>query len=117
MGQSLYSLAYEYYTKRFDRNIVSYCSPQVYNILKDNFNSPFLEFYKNNGQVAYDKNKQYTNILRSCDDSGWSLFNPTNKVERYPGENIETGLYFVETFNSFLYKAMDGILMASLKKP
>ena len=29
MGQSLYSLAYEYYTKRFDRNIVSYCSPQV----------------------------------------------------------------------------------------
>ena len=34
MGQSLYSLAYEYYTKRFDRNIVSYCSSQVYNILK-----------------------------------------------------------------------------------
>ena len=46
MGQSLYSLAYEYYTKRFDRNIVSYCSPQVYNILKDNISSPFLEFYK-----------------------------------------------------------------------
>ena len=46
MGQSLYSLAYEYYTKRFDRNIVSYCSPQVYNILKDNINSPLLEFYK-----------------------------------------------------------------------
>ena len=41
-GQSLYSLAYEYYTKRFDRNIVSYCSPQVYNILKNNINSPFL---------------------------------------------------------------------------
>ena len=41
MGQSLYSLAYEYFTKRHDRNIVSYCSPQVYNILKDNINSPF----------------------------------------------------------------------------
>ena len=46
MGQSSYSLAYGYYTKRFDRNIVSYCSPQVYNILKYNINSPFLEFYK-----------------------------------------------------------------------
>ena len=46
MGQSLYSLAYEYFTKRHDRNIVSYCSPQVYNILKNNINSPFLEFYK-----------------------------------------------------------------------
>ena len=46
MGQSVYSLAYAYYTKRFDKNIVSYCSPQVYYILKDNINSPFLEFYK-----------------------------------------------------------------------
>ena len=44
MGQSLYTLAYEYFTKRFDRNIVSYCSPQVYNVPKDNMNSPFLEF-------------------------------------------------------------------------
>ena len=44
MGQSLYTLAYEHFTKRHDRNIVSYCSPQVYNILKDNINSPFLEF-------------------------------------------------------------------------
>ena len=34
MGQSLYSLAYEYFTKRRDRNIVSHCSPHVYNILK-----------------------------------------------------------------------------------
>ena len=38
---------------------ISYCSPQVYNILKDNINSPFLEFYKTHGTVAYDKNKQY----------------------------------------------------------
>ena len=51
MGQSLYTLAYEYFTKRFDRNIVSYCSPQVYNILKDNINSPFLELYKNTGKL------------------------------------------------------------------
>ena len=42
MGQSLYTLAYEYFNKRFDRTIVSYCSPQVYNIPKDNINSPFL---------------------------------------------------------------------------
>ena len=34
MGQSSYTLAYEYLTKRLDRNIVSYFSPQVYNILK-----------------------------------------------------------------------------------
>ena len=97
-------MAYEYYTKRFDRNIVSYCSPQVYNILKDNINSPFLEFYKNNGQAAYDRNKQYTSILRSCDDFGWPIFNPTDDVKRYPGENIETGLYFVEASNGFPLK-------------
>ena len=42
MGQSLYTLTYEYFTKRFDINIVSYCSPQVYNIMKYNINSPFL---------------------------------------------------------------------------
>ena len=34
MGQCLHTLAYGYFTKRFDRNIVSYCSPQIYNILK-----------------------------------------------------------------------------------
>ena len=39
MGQSLYTLAYGYSTQRFDRNIVSYSSPQVYDILKDNINS------------------------------------------------------------------------------
>ena len=42
MGHSLYTLTYEYFTKRFDINIVSYCSPQVYNIMKYNINSPFL---------------------------------------------------------------------------
>ena len=98
MGQSLYTLAYESFTKRFDINIVSYCSPQVYNPLNYNSNSPFLEFYKNSGKVAYDKNKQYTSILRSCDDFGWSLFSPTDEVKRLnPIANIETGLYFIET--------------------
>ena len=33
MGQSLNTLAYEYFTKRFDRNIASYCNPQVYHII------------------------------------------------------------------------------------
>ena len=64
MGQGLYTLAYEYFTKRHDRNIVSYCSHQIYNILKDNINSSFLEFYKNKGTTAYDNNKQYTELRR-----------------------------------------------------
>ena len=72
MGQSSYTLAYGHFTKRFDRTIVSYCSPQVYNILKDNINSPFLKLYKNSRKVAYDKDKQYTSILRSCDTFGRS---------------------------------------------
>ena len=33
-GQSLYTLACEYFIKRFDRNICSYCSPQVYQFSK-----------------------------------------------------------------------------------
>ena len=102
MGQSLYTLAYEYFTKRFGRNIVSYCGPQVYNILKDNINSPFLELCKNSGKVVYDKNKQYTSILRSCGTLGWSIFNPTDEVKTFnPISYIETGLYFIETYNSF----------------
>ena len=120
MGQSLYSLAYEYFTKRHDRNIVSYCSPQVYNILKDNINSPFLDFYKNSVQVAYDKNEQYTSILRSCGNFGWSLFNPTDEVKRYDSKSdIETCLYFVETSNSFPLKGngqyFDGVVEKALK--
>ena len=81
MGQSFYTLAYEYSDKGFDRNIVSFCSPQIYNILKDNINSPFLEFYTNSVKVAYDKNKQYTSTLRSCDTFGWSICNPTDEVK------------------------------------
>ena len=105
MGQSLHTLAYEYFTKRFDRNIVSYCGPQVYNILKYNINSPFLEFYKNSGKVAYDKHKKYKSMLRSCDAFGWSIFNPTDEIKTFnPISDIETGLYFIETYNSFPLK-------------
>ena len=120
MGQSLYTLAYESFTKRFDIDIVSYCSPQVYNPLNYNSNSPFLEFYKNSGKVAYDKNKQYTSILRSCDDFGWSLFSPTDEVKRFnPIANIETGFYFIETYNSFPLKGngwyFDGVVEKASK--
>ena len=83
MGQGLYTLAYEYFIKRIDRNIVSYCSPQIYNVLKYNVNSPFLKFYKHGGKVAYDKNKQYTSILRSCDTFGWSIFNPADEIKTF----------------------------------
>ena len=120
MGRSLYTLAYEYFTKRFDRNIVSYCCPQVYNILKYNINSPFLNFYKNSGKVAYDKNEQYTSILRSCDDFGRSLFSPTYEIKRFnPIADIETGLYLIEAFNSFPLKGngwyFDGVVEKALK--
>ena len=120
MGQSLYTPAYAYFIKRLDRNIVSYCSPQVYNILKDNINSPFLEFYKNSVKVAYDKNKQHTGILTSCGDFGWPLFSPTDEVKRFnPIADIETGLYFIETFDSFLLKGngwyFDGVVEKALK--
>ena len=120
MGQSLYSLAYAYFIERHGRTIVSYCSPQVYNILKDNINSPFLELYKNSGQVANDKNKQSTSTFRSGDNFGWSLFNPTDEVKRYDSKpDVETGLYFVETSNSFPLKGngwyFDGVVEKALK--
>ena len=121
MWQSLYTLAYKYFTKRCDRHIVSYCSPEVYNILNYNINSPFLEFYKNNsGKVAYDNNKQYTSIIRSCDDFGWSLFSPTDEVNTFnPIADTETGLYFIETSNSFPLKGngwyFDGVVEKALK--
>ena len=55
-GQSLYSLAYAYYANNYDLNIISKCSPQVYDILtsKASMNSPLLEFCKDKGEVAYD---------------------------------------------------------------
>ena len=119
MGHGLYTLAYECFVKQFDRNIVSYCSPQVYNILKDNINSPFLELYKNSGKVAYDKNKQQTSILRSCDTSGWPIFHPIGEVKTFnPISDIETGLYSIETY-SFPLKGngwyFDGVVEKALK--
>ena len=120
MGQSLFNLAYAYFTKRFDRNIVSYCSPQVYNFLKYSINNPFLELYKNSVTVAYHKNTQYTSILRSCDGFGWPIFSPTDEVKTFnPIAGIQTGLYFIATSSSFpltgnvLY--FDGVVEKALK--
>ena len=47
-GQSLYSLAYAYYTNNYDFKIISECSSQVYDVLtsKASMNSPLLEFVK-----------------------------------------------------------------------
>ena len=66
-GQSIHSLAYAYYTNNYDRQIVSKCSPEVHGILtsKASMNSPLIEFYTNTADIAFDVNKQYTNILRN----------------------------------------------------
>ena len=47
-GQSIHRLAYQYFTNNYDKNILSHCSPQLYDILvdKSSINSPFYEFYK-----------------------------------------------------------------------
>ena len=102
------------------KEILYYCSPQVYNILRHNINSLFLEFYSNSGKVAYVTNKQHTSILRSCDDFGWPMFNPTDEVNMFNTiSDIETGVYFVETFNSFPLTGdvwyFDGVVAAALK--
>ena len=46
--QHMQNLNYQYFTNNYDKNILSYCSPQVYNILASKLcmNSPFLEFYE-----------------------------------------------------------------------
>ena len=46
-GQSLDSLAYAYYTNKYDLENISTCSPHVYDILtsKASMNSPLLELY------------------------------------------------------------------------
>ena len=75
-GQSLHSLTHAYYTNNYDKQIMSKCSPQVYDMLtsKANFNSPLLECYKDKGETAFDVNKQYTNILTKCDSYGWAIY-------------------------------------------
>jgi len=104
-GQHHHTLAYQYFTNNYDTNIMSCCSPQLYDILisKLCMNAPLLEFYKTDGDIAFDKNKQYTNILCNCDSFGWSMFSPTDEVEPFDGF-IDTGMYYVETTNSFPLK-------------
>ena len=104
-GQSNHSLAYQYFTNNYDKNILSYCTPQIYDILTSKLcmNSPFLEFYEKEGDIAFDINKQYTNILCNCDGFGWSLYTPTDEVKHFDGA-IDTGLYYVETNNYFPLK-------------
>ena len=90
-GQSLYSLAYAYYTNNYDFKIISKCSPQVYDILtsKASMNSLLLGCYKDKGQVAYDTNKQY-----------WPIYMPTDAVRLYDGV-IDTGRYVIESTDGF----------------
>ena len=104
-GQSHHSLAYQYFTNNYDENILSVCSPQSYELLTSKLfmNSAFLEFYKNNCDIAFDINKQYTNILLKCDKFGWSKFTPMDEVKPFDG-NIDTGIYYVETNNYFPLK-------------
>ena len=63
-------------------------------------NSPLLEFYKDKGAVAYDINKQYTNILMNCDNYGWPIYMPTDEVRLYDGV-IGTGICFIESTDGF----------------
>ena len=57
-------------------------------------------------------------ILRSCDDFGWSLFSPTDEVRRLnPIADIETGLYFIETSNSFPLKGHGWYFDGVVEKP
>ena len=95
-------MAHAYYTNNYDKQIMSKCSPQVYDILtsKASMNSPLLECYKDKGEIAFDINKQYTNILTKCDSYGWAMYMPTDEVEIYDGR-IDTGRYYVDTTNAF----------------
>ena len=83
-GQSTHSLAYDYYTNNYDRQIVSKCSPQVYDVLtsKACMNSPSIELYTDEANFAFDVNKQYTNVLMNCDEFGWAIYMPTDDVEQ-----------------------------------
>jgi len=102
-GQTPHGLAYEYYTNNYDKQILSKCSPQIYDILisKLSMNSPLLEFYKSKGEIAFDINKQYTNILMNCDKFGWAVYMPTDEVKIFDGR-IDTGRYYIETDENFM---------------
>ena len=90
------------YTNNYDLTIISTCSPQVYDILtsRASMNSLLLGFYKDNGEVAYDISKQYTNILMNCDNYGWPMYMPTDEVRLYDGV-IDTGRYHIESTDGF----------------
>ena len=81
-GQSIQSLAYAFYTNNYDKQIVSKCSPQIYDMLtsKASMNSPLIEFYTDKADIAFDVNKQYTDILVNCDEYGWPIYMPTDEV-------------------------------------
>jgi len=61
-GQSMQSLAYAYYTDNFDRQIVSNCSPQVYDILtsKASTDSPLVGFYTGKADSGFDVYMMFT---------------------------------------------------------
>ena len=63
-------------------------------------NSLLLGFYKNEGEVAYDINNQYTNILMDCGNYGWPIDMPTDEVKLYDGV-IGTGRYYIESIGGF----------------
>ena len=63
-------------------------------------NSPLLKCYKDKGEVAYDTNKQHTNILMTCDSYGWPIYMPTDELRLYDGV-IDTGIYYVESTDGF----------------
>ena len=66
-GQTLHLLAYAYYSNNYDRQIISKCSPQIYDILtsKASMNSPLLEFYKEEDKGSMIKTiYSYTYELR-----------------------------------------------------
>ena len=95
-------MAYADYTDNYDRQIVSKCSPQVYDILNSKActNSPLIYCYTDKADVAFDANKQYTNILMICDEFGWAIYMPTDDVEEYDN-TIETDRCRVETNETF----------------
>ena len=101
-GQTPHSLAYAYYSNNYDRQIISKRSPQIYDILtsKASMNSPLFELYAEKGQTAYDKNKQYTDILMNCDKFGWAIYMPTDEVKPFDG-TIDIGRYCIETTDCF----------------
>ena len=109
-GQRVHNLANEYWINNYGNiRLNSICSLQVYDILssRECMNSPFMHNFRNinnkKSLTSYDVKKQYTNILSSCADYGWSVFNPSDEVKPYNGE-VKTGLFYIKTNNYFPLK-------------